>query len=291
MFQFISSFGFVIRRKNYHLYRRVVDNRFFNALLRFVFGGMLKPVQSRDEYTVFINPVFHGQFLSATSVAAYEQDLTDFFGKIVKPGMTVYDIGANVGVFSLFFAARAGAEGIVYAFEPEAVNIRCLNKSISVNNIKNICVVTACVSDKTGVLLFDHRGGAFSGKVLETDRVPNTHKVSCLPCVTVDDFVFSQRKRAPDIIKIDVEGHEWKVLNGMLRTLEKTSPIIVCELHQGLCDQLRDIYPLLNRFGYSCFDLKTFPSNIPGQPLHAGNFLSAHHFLAFTDKHPVCSRH
>ncbi len=159
---------------------------------------------------------------------AYEPYTTSVFQKILKPGMTVIDIGANIGYFTLLSARIVGENGKVFAFEPLPQNYKVLSKNISTNNFKNVSAFQKAVSNSAGMLEL-----YFNAK--ETGTPSLVGKSSSLSMhvsvetVTIDDFLKDQLGKV-DLIKIDVEGAEMMVLSGMLGII-KSSPSarIICE--------------------------------------------------------------
>jgi FkbM family methyltransferase len=137
------------------------------------------------------------------------------FKRIIRPGMTVVDVGANIGVYARFFAGCVGPGGRVVAFEPELQNVRLLRETV--RRFPQVTVVHAAVSDKSGTLqLFiaddlnvDHHSydsGDGRGSVT-------------VDAISLDDY-FGDGSRV-DIVKIDVQGAEMGVLNGALKLLAK----------------------------------------------------------------------
>jgi len=106
----------------------------------------------------------------------------------LKKGMTIIDIGANIGYYTLLMGQITGPDGIVYAFEPEPNNFRLLSKNILKNNIQNIHPFQKAVSDKNGFIkLFiskEHRG---DHKIFETDDKR--------PSITVDQISIDEKNK------------------------------------------------------------------------------------------------
>ncbi len=155
----------------------------------------------------------------------------------LRPGDVALDIGANIGLMTLFMARAVGGEGRVYAFEPAPENVNLLEKNISLNNHKNVTVVPQAVSDKSGHLkLFlsdfnpgDHRiynpeekikQADFHGSQAVYDKLIDKREVIEVPVTSIDDFL----KNHPGLIafiKMDVQGAEGGVIMGAVETLKK----------------------------------------------------------------------
>jgi FkbM family methyltransferase len=151
----------------------------------------------------------------------YEPDTTRLFHHLLRPGMTVIDIGAHAGYFSLIAASCVGAAGNVYAFEPFPASFRQLQRNIELNGYKNIHAVRKAVSDRTGVrkLLVNPKGSdrhsLFAG---ESSWEPESPEVET---TRLDDFLEECDWPRVDLIKMDIEGAEPAAMAGMKQTLEK----------------------------------------------------------------------
>ena len=141
----------------------------------------------------------------------------------LKKGMTIIDIGANIGYYTLLMGQITGPDGIVYAFEPEPNNFRLLSKNILKNNIQNIHPFQKAVSDKNGFIkLFiskEHRG---DHKIFETDDKRPSITVDQ---ISIDDFLKDKRKI--DLIKMDIQGAEHLALEGLKHTIAENKDIII----------------------------------------------------------------
>jgi FkbM family methyltransferase len=172
----------------------------------------------------------------------YEEFETEIFKKRVKKGMTVVDIGANWGWYTLIAAKLVGEKGKVYAFEPEPYNYDLLLKNIEINGYDNIIPVQKAVSNKVGtVKLFltqDNPGGLNTIYPYNHSLQRNFVEVET---ITLDNF-FRDRKDKIDVIKMDVEGAEFAILQGMREILGRNKTIEI--LTEFWLDGLR-------RFGYS----------------------------------------
>lgn len=162
----------------------------------------------------------HGYWLGS-----YEMTKRRAFEKEIPSGAVLYDIGANVGYFSLLAAKLAGPEGRVYAFEPLPRNIEYLEKHIKINKFENIEVVDAAVSDHGGEAHFDLGASSAMGHLAETGGIT-------VRMVALDEMLEAGDIRPPDYIKVDVEGAEYEALKGARKLLEKYHPILFLDTHQ-----------------------------------------------------------
>lgn len=206
--------------------------------------------------SIAINPLFHSNLIHSGGLSEYEPEIRKAILKFTKPGMVAYDIGANVGVFSFLFASIVGKDGMVYSFEPEEINYSCFAKSLEKYDQKNIVLDKRAVGRKKSTECFDRRGGAFSGRLVGNGLYKTTGNIKTVETVSIDYVVYEEGYRIPDILKIDVEGNEYMVLDGMKNILEAYSPIVICELHTHLGESASQVTGLLSCSGYTVSNVK-----------------------------------
>jgi FkbM family methyltransferase len=159
-----------------------------------------------------------------------EPSVQEALRRHVSPGSTVYDVGANIGFFTLVAARLAGPSGAVEAFEPLPDAVAGLQRHVAMNDARTVTVHEAAVGAHSGrAQLMAVQEGSWS-HLAQRGRHPDTQDVLEVAIVTIDDLVAAGR-RAPDVVKIDVEGAEIDVLEGMAKTIRAHSPVIICELH------------------------------------------------------------
>jgi FkbM family methyltransferase len=160
----------------------------------------------------------------------YEEQVTNIFKKLLKRGMSVIDVGAHIGYYSLLSARLVGEEGKVFSFEPELNNYNDLLNNISLNNFMNIQAVKSGVGDKNEFSnLFISK--TWSGKHSLT-RISSDIKDSVrVPVITLDSYINSQKI---DLIKTDTEGNDLKVLLGAKNTTKNCSFYVTEFWEQGL---------------------------------------------------------
>lgn len=166
-----------------------------------------------------VDPRDFGVTLELHSTGTYEPFTRGLCLESLQPGMVFLDIGAHVGLYALPAACRVGEQGRVVAFEPHPSNRALLEENLSRNDVTNVTVVPAAVSDRPGQLELqvssfntgDHRlyrQGSSRAKTVSTD------------VVSVDAWLESSGIDRIDLIKMDVQGAEASVLEGMRRTLD-----------------------------------------------------------------------
>jgi len=188
-----------------------------------------------------LNPRTGQHYLRGYAEAATQNILVSH----LRPGMVFYDLGANIGLFSMLGARLVGLRGKVFSFEPDLEVAQRLRENADRNGFTNITVVASGVWSSTGMLEFhaaeasspDHGTGKFA--VGGGGRL--TH------CISLDDFVETQAP--PDAIKCDVEGAEVEVLRGARRTLAVHKPWVLCETHSS--ETQSDSHAILRELGYT----------------------------------------
>lgn len=206
--------------------------------LKLIPRGMLLPIlQGRFRGMKWIvGAGEHGYWLGS-----YELNKRLAFEREVQPGSVVYDIGANVGYFSLLASVLVGPEGQVFAFEPLPRNIHYLRRHLQVNRIKNIKVIEAAVSDHDGEASFSRGPSSAMGHLAAEGEI--RAKMVCL-----DSLVAMEKIAPPGVIKLDVEGAEYDVLRGARLLLEAYCPIIFLDTHDRKAHHFT--IALLDELGY-----------------------------------------
>lgn len=149
----------------------------------------------------------------------------------IKPGMTVLEIGANVGFFTPLFSDLAGAKGRVLAFEPDPLNFRLLTRSAEENARVNLACRQAAVSDKSGkVKLFIYEENRGDNCIYDCGDGRDCVEVEA---VSIDEALGAGARA--DFIKMDIQGAEYLALLGMERTV-RNSPglVMLCEFSPAL---------------------------------------------------------
>lgn len=153
------------------------------------------------------------------------------FADHLDSGGILFDIGANVGFFSVLGARLVGERGKVFSFEPLHANARVIARNARLNRLKNITIVEKAVAESSGrqpLLVTEYAGGAVLAS--GDHRSPDVIRTEWVETVSVDDLIFSAGFPAPSFVKIDVEGAEAKVLEGMRRTLRELRPTVLFEI-------------------------------------------------------------
>jgi FkbM family methyltransferase len=152
--------------------------------------------------------------------------------RLLEPGEIFWDIGANVGYFSLVAAARVHAAGQVVAFEPGAAALERLTENVSLNPFKNIRIYHLAVADRDGeAVLYRAEGIADSSASLFAAAAGAAGGETCVT-VALDGFLNREKLAAPDFVKLDVEGAELAALQGAAAILADSRPLLLVEMEE-----------------------------------------------------------
>ncbi len=189
-------------------------------------------------------------------LGVWEPGTTTLIKKLIQTNMTVVDIGANIGYYTLIAAYLVGPHGKVYAFEPEPNNFNLLNKNVQVNKYNNVVTVCKAVADRVSISkMILHPTGHGAHKLLTTN---NAHETTVSVEVTTLDKFFKDIKKPIDVVKIDVEGFEPAVVDGM-RNIIKQNPNIklLLEFHPRIIQQCgyspKDFLTDIEHYGFKMF--------------------------------------
>jgi FkbM family methyltransferase len=172
----------------------------------------------------------------------YEREKQKFIARTVRPNSIFYDVGANVGIYSLLASMLVGA-GRVFAFEPVPRNIRFLNEHLRLNRVTNVEVVPVAISDTVGVAHFDVEETGYMG------HLTNQGGVS-VQTESLDSLVLGGKISPPDYIKMDVEGAELLALRGATETFRQYRPSLFLATHGH--DVHTECWRLLQSWDYDC---------------------------------------
>jgi len=156
-------------------------------------------------------------------LGTYEAYFQDIVAREVDSTGVFYDIGANVGFYTLL-ASMLIAPGTVFAFEPLPTNIDYLRKHLALNGIKNVDVLEVAVSDNVGSFFFQEEATRAMGRL----QADGNRRVQT---VTLDALIQKGRVAPPNYIKMDIEGAEVQALLGARQCFEKYKPKLFLATH------------------------------------------------------------
>ncbi|MGH9384222.1 MAG: FkbM family methyltransferase [Vicinamibacterales bacterium] len=171
-------------------------------------------------------------------LGVYELPKQRAFAAEAARSKVIFDVGANVGFYTLLAASIAGTSR-VFAFEPLPRNLAYLNQHVQLNRLANVQVIAAAVGNASGIVRFDDSRGPSMGLVTPRGQLE-------VPAVALDELSASGDLPDPDLIKIDVEGSEDDVLAGAASLLSRARPTIFLathgdEIHRRCSDRLQSL--------------------------------------------------
>lgn len=170
--------------------------------------------------------------------------------RFVNRDSVIFDIGANFGYYAVSLAHAAGREATVHAFEPNPVTFDQLQRNIELNELVNVTAHRLAFSDRAGTAGLQIVNPINSGSTQLTEG-------DAVPVSTIDLFCQAHRIERLDVMKIDVEGYEERVLRGATRTLEQLRPTLMIELNPPVLrttnSSVDRIIDSLTGSGYSLF--------------------------------------
>jgi FkbM family methyltransferase len=206
-------------------------------------------------------------FLPAVVTAAPERvEEESFLLNLDLNGQTVFDVGGDQGIYTLFFASRVGDQGRVVTFEPNPESHRRIVANVELNQFQNVEVRHLGLGAEKGKLTFvfpagePARGSADAGIQAQILQEKDSRTIE-IEVNSLDSEIIASELPQPDLVKIDVEGLEMDVLRGMKETLKKRRPNLFIEVHgadtQSKDDNAKQVVKFLLDAGYSVFHVES----------------------------------
>jgi FkbM family methyltransferase len=205
------------------------------------------------EANIWVSPEVSQRFWRRDS-KKYDPELMALAKELAAPGSVVWDLGANVGLFTLAAAFAAGRAGRVVAVEADPWVAQLLGRSARSAPASHapISVVAAAVSNRAGrvdLAISSRSRAANHLSDVQGSPLAGAHqKILSVPSLSLDDLLLTHP--APQVLKIDIEGAEDLALQGAKRVLD-LGPIVLCEVHDQNVAAVSEA--LLGR-GYELFD-------------------------------------
>jgi FkbM family methyltransferase len=180
----------------------------------------------------------------------FEPDVRSAIRRVTAPGMTVFDIGANVGAHTLLFSSLVGPTGRVVAFEPTEFAFTKLQKNVSLNPELGVEAVRVALADHTAAQQavnlrssWQTNGSTMSG-------------TSTVDFVRLDEWADQRGVAHVDVIKLDVDGYEHSVIAGGLETITRSRPVLIIEATgQHFGNPESNPFEVLRSLGYGLWDI------------------------------------
>lgn len=192
----------------------------------------------------------------------WEENETRWFVETVRPGDVVVDVGANVGYYTLIAGKLVGDEGRVYAFEPDPKGFELLQRNVRLNGLDNVIVEQKAVSNENGTLrLFLSEENKGDHRVYDPDGEGRASVE--VDAVRLDDY-FDGVEESVDFVKIDTQGAEFAILEGMQETLRTSDDVVMAIEYSprhlaGFGATGIQVIQLLNQLRFSMYDLGLGP--------------------------------
>jgi FkbM family methyltransferase len=174
-------------------------------------------------------------------LGTHDPEVQFVLARLLRPGMTAYDIGANVGFTAVIAARQVGPEGRVVCFEPLATNAEHIRRNAERNGFRQVEIQCLALGGSDGEAEFQLSESPTWGRLSRAGYTPKQNGTVRVPVRSLDSLNASGPLPAPHLIKMDVEGAEAEVLAGGRALLARTRPILVVELHhtyQAVVDSL-----------------------------------------------------
>ena len=158
----------------------------------------------------------------------YEPEVMAAFRDVLRPGMGVIDVGANIGVFSMLAASLVGPAGWVLGVEPNRRNARMAEASRRLNGFGHLTILQAAAARGPGLLAMNTSFSNGTTSSVDDCAVLEAETVGCVPIDAV-----SPRGRRVNLVKLDIEGAEYNALLGCRGLLRRYRPVLVLEFGPG----------------------------------------------------------
>jgi len=183
----------------------------------------------------------------------HEPLATNIYLKELKKGMTIADVGSNIGYYALLAAKRVGSEGKVLAIEPNPVTFKCLERNVASNQLGNVELKQIAAWNKKKVVQFEVIPSLNSSRVVDTNigsKEKTRGRLIHVQATTLDSLL--ENYDNVDWLRFDVEGGEFQIIKGATKTLRNLKPNIFMEFHPQLLGAERALEFLrrLQSYGY-----------------------------------------
>jgi len=253
---------YLLKRGSYEFRKRVLKQRFVEI--------------SVHNYRMIVGLNDPGISRTLILFGTREKDHICILNKELSSSDVVLDLGANIGYYALMEANLVGNNGYVYAIEPSPSNVDVLRKNISLNNYSDIVEVFQMgASNKTGKEKFytsemSNLGTFFPTRYYGKSGMTKSSPSIYIKTTTIPDFIVD--KKTIDFIRMDIEGYEIEVFEGMMPLLdnENFSPKILFETHRPRYD---DTYHSMRKTLLKMFEYGYYPKIVVSNNHPKGEFL------------------
>jgi FkbM family methyltransferase len=233
--------------------RRTLGNRIDGSLRRVFSAGLPEALSVHGCH--FHYRLSNGERHVEYVVQDYERETRLLFEEMIEPGMTVVDVGAHIGYFTLIAARRTGPAGRVYAFEPDPLNYELLTRNVLENTFDGIVTASKkAVTKRCGqVSIFRGRANTCHNSIL---RAPGTgEQIIYADAISLDEAFAAEGWPAVHVLKMDIEGAEKDALKGAERLIGRSPGLKLFVEFNPRCQDLAgvtaaDFLSLLRELGF-----------------------------------------
>ncbi len=193
----------------------------FNKIMKQIESSFIESSIKIQDHTMFLD---ENDNLGLSINPIYGESDTEFVKKIIKKNDIVLDIGANIGYYTLIFAKLVGNSGKVFSFEPESKNFKILKKNVEINGYNNVILEQKIVSNTNGISTLYISEKAGSHRIYKSDNFVESLEIKS---ISMDSYIEKNNLKKINFIKIDVEGAELNVLQGIQKILDSNKHIIL----------------------------------------------------------------
>lgn len=205
-------------------------------------------------------------------LGSWEPDVQQLLATFVRPGATVFDIGANIGYFVIALSRLVGPSGRVIAFEPHPVSVRRLKRHLELNSIANAQLEEIAAGETDGPAEFSIALTDQQARFIDLPYVPSQGKTIKVICRRIDSYV-QDTGVVPDVILMDVEHAEGRVLHGMENLLTTRKPLIIIEMHGD--QAIAEAYTALTSCNYRLYHPTLKAVQSQAEIKNLGHYLAA----------------
>jgi FkbM family methyltransferase len=236
------------------------------AIIHYFFVAIRKSKLDSKNFVIEVNdtqleviPGDLGTSLELLLFKTHEPISTQIVKETLEKGMTCLDIGANIGYYVTLESKVIGDQGKILAIEPSPLNFEFLKRNMELQSTKNIEVFNFAAGDKIGQINFVmDENESNSGRVISDDKVTKwSGPVTKLPVKTIDSFLDEIKIDKIDFLRMDVEGYEYHIFQGMKNTIKKSKPIIAIEVHKSIMG-VETTKKWLNELKNEGYELKSY---------------------------------
>ena len=232
------------------------------------------PLRLVSNWTGYTFPSKYGvRWKLRVLLSSYEPETTRLLRQVIRPGQTVIDIGAHIGYFTRLAARQTGKSGRVIAFEADSENFKFLEHNTK--RFDNVVREQRAIGDTKGTISFYHVRGSTGCHSTVPQENSEHYEV---PATTLDTYCSEHDIGVVDVIKMDIEGGEWKALQGMSTILNQEHLQLVFEYNPEALERAgivpKEILALLHEHGFALYALAATQHEIT-----ADTFDSMHAYL------------